>query len=80
MCHRPTDRQAVIHDWDVTGDAIHAGIADIQHADFVGRRGTLRVELETHDNIPHHYRHDLEALLWASPWSFSYTGPPARPT
>lgn len=75
MCHGLTDRQAVINDWDIAGDAIHAGIADAQHAECAGRRGTLQfmaIELNwrPHDNIPHHYRHDLEALLWVLAFVF----------
>ena len=42
-----TDHQAVINDWDIAGDATHVGVTDAEHVDFVGRRGTLRVELET---------------------------------
>ncbi|KAL1756703.1 hypothetical protein FB107DRAFT_273709 [Schizophyllum commune] len=69
MRHGLADNQAVINDWDIADDATHVGVADAEHAECAGRRGTLHfmaIELNwrPHYNIPHHYRHDLEALLW----------------
>ncbi|KAI5890136.1 uncharacterized protein SCHCODRAFT_02630961 [Schizophyllum commune H4-8] len=75
MRHGSTDHQAVINDWDIAGDATHVGVADAEHANCAGRRGTLHfmaIELNWrfHDNLPHHYRHELEALLWVLAFVF----------
>lgn len=67
MRHGLTDYQTVFNDWDIAGDATYLGVTDAEHANYFGRSlHFMAIELNwrPHDNIPRHYRQDLEALLW----------------